>query len=102
MSSYFATSYATVRLCVEAVAADAVSDDPSAVRDALAGPRHRHACSGRWRSIRDTNHAALPFHLGRIAGDGFDILQSRAELAADPYLIGRPRGPRRVAPPSRS
>jgi branched-chain amino acid transport system substrate-binding protein len=46
-----------------------------------------------------TNHAALPFHLGRIAGDGFEILRSEAVIAADPYLLGRrrsaPRAPSR-------
>jgi len=34
-------------------------------------------------------HASLPFHLGRISGDGFQILQSRPALAADPYLTNR-------------
>ena len=33
-----------------------------------------------------TNHAGLPFHLGRIAGDGFEILRSEPSIAADPYL----------------
>ena len=36
-----------------------------------------------------THHAALPFLLGRIAGDGFDILRQQPSLAADPYLTGR-------------
>jgi branched-chain amino acid transport system substrate-binding protein len=38
----------------------------------------------------ETNHAALPFHLGRInSGNGFDVIASRPALAADPYLTGR-------------
>jgi hypothetical protein len=37
-----------------------------------------------------TNHAALPFHLGRInAESGFDVIASRPALAADPYLTTR-------------
>jgi branched-chain amino acid transport system substrate-binding protein len=39
---------------------------------------------------RETNHAALPFHLGRInPQNGFDVVTSRPPLAADPYLTGR-------------
>ncbi|HEY6518538.1 MAG TPA: amidase, partial [Roseiarcus sp.] len=34
-----------------------------------------------------TNHASLPFVLGRISGADFVILQSRPATMADPYLI---------------
>jgi hypothetical protein len=34
-----------------------------------------------------TNHAALPFYLGRITPDGaFEVVASRPAVAADPYL----------------
>jgi hypothetical protein len=36
-----------------------------------------------------TNHASLPFHLARIAGDGFAVIRSRPKVAADPYMVGR-------------
>lgn len=87
VSSFFATSYATVRLCVEAVLRSG-SDDPRAVRDAL---RFITISSPMGPLTIDpaTNHAALPFHLGRIAGRGFEIFQSRPRLAADPYLVTR-------------
>jgi urea transport system substrate-binding protein len=87
VSSYFATSYATVRLCVEAVTRRG-TDDPVKVRSALSaletpGPL------GLLRIDPATNHARLPFLLGRISGADFVILQSRPATAADPYLIHR-------------
>ena len=87
VSSYFATSYATVRLCVEAVTRRR-TDDPVKVRSALSaletpGPL------GLLRIYPATNHAILPFLLGRISGADFVILQSRPATAADPYLIHR-------------
>jgi urea transport system substrate-binding protein len=87
VSSYFATSYATVRLCVEAVTRRG-TDDPVKVRSALSaletpGPL------GLLRIDPATNHAGLPFLLGRISGADFVILQSRPGTAADPYLIHR-------------
>jgi branched-chain amino acid transport system substrate-binding protein len=97
ISSFFATSYATVRACVEAVERCG-SDDPALVRAAL----HLHRSDSVLGPLvidPATNHAALPFHLGRIAGDGFEILRSEAVIAADPYLLGRrrsaPRAPSR-------
>jgi branched-chain amino acid transport system substrate-binding protein len=85
VSSYFATSYATVRLCVEAVTRCG-TDDPMKVRAALAG---LHAPSPLGPLLVDpaTNHANLPFVLGRISGADFVILQSRPAAMADPYLI---------------
>jgi ABC-type branched-subunit amino acid transport system substrate-binding protein len=95
VSSYFTTSYATVGLCVEAVTRCG-TDDPVEVRSALSsleplGPL------GPLRVDPATNHANLPFLLGRISGADFTILQSRPATVADPYLIRRriaaePRG----------
>jgi urea transport system substrate-binding protein len=98
VSSYFATSYATVRLCAEAVARCG-TDDPIEVRSALAaletpGPL------GPLRIDPATNHANLPFLLGRISGADFIILEARPAAVADPYLIrGRTTAPPRRAPP---
>ena len=85
VSSYFATGYATVRLCVEAVTRCG-TDDPVKVRSALAG---LEAPSPLGPLLVDpaTNHANLPFLLGRISGADFAILQSRPAAVADPYLI---------------
>lgn len=86
VSSYFATSYVTVRLLVEA-ALRCGSDDPAMLRAALDG-RTADGALGPLRIDPATNHAALPFLLGRVAGDGFAILQSQPSRAADPYLTG--------------
>ena len=87
MSSFFATSYATVRLCIEAIARCG-TDDPPAVRRAVRGVGVASPIGPLSIDPR-TNHASRPFHLGRIAGDGFAILHSRASVAADPYLAER-------------
>jgi branched-chain amino acid transport system substrate-binding protein len=94
VSSIFASAYTAVKLCAEAILA-AGSDEPQAVR--------RELYASSWPSLfgplaidAETNHAALPFHLGRInAENGFDVIASRPALAADPYLTGK-RG--RTAP----
>ncbi|MDB5525361.1 MAG: transporter substrate binding protein [Rhizobium sp.] len=88
ISSVFASAYTAVSLCIRAIVA-AGSDEPQKVRQQLSG--------GNWPTLfgaltidRATNHAALPFHLGRInRGNGFDIITSRPALAADPYLTAR-------------
>jgi branched-chain amino acid transport system substrate-binding protein len=85
VSSYFATSYATVRLCVEAVIRSG-TDDPVKVRSALTG-LETPGPLGPLRIDPATNHANLPFLLGRISGAGFVIVQSRPAAVADPYLI---------------
>jgi branched-chain amino acid transport system substrate-binding protein len=87
VSSYFATSYATVRLCVEAVTRCG-TDDPIKVRSALAG-LETPGPIGPLHIDPATNHADLPFLLGRISGPDFVILQSRPATVADPYLIRR-------------
>ena len=98
VSSYFATSYATVRLCVEAVARCG-TDDPIEVRSALADLQTPSPL-GPLRIDPATNHANLPFLLGRISGGDFVILETRPAAAADPYLIhSRTTAPPRRAPP---
>ena len=99
ISSYLATSYATVRLCAEAVALGDDAD-PAKVRAALADLRAPAGVLGPLRIDPATHHAGLPFYLGRIAGDGFEILQSRTSVAADPYLTARrPAAPPRAVRP---
>ncbi|MBN9983324.1 transporter substrate-binding protein [Rhizobium laguerreae] len=90
VSSVFASAYTAVRLCVDAIVA-AGSDEPEAVRRELYN-RSWPTPFGALSIDRETNHAALPFHLGRINADnGFDVVASRPPLAADPYLTGRNR-----------
>jgi branched-chain amino acid transport system substrate-binding protein len=84
-SSFFATSYASVRMCVSA-ALQAGSDDPAQVRNALNAKSHSTVL-GELHFDASTNHAGLPFHLGRIEGDSFEIVKSLPMIAADPYLI---------------
>jgi ABC-type branched-subunit amino acid transport system substrate-binding protein len=90
VSSYFATSYATVRLCVEAMTRCG-TDDPVTLRGALAG-LEAPSPLGPLRIDPATNHANLPFLLGRILGRDFVILQSRPAAVADPYLTRRRTG----------
>jgi urea transport system substrate-binding protein len=96
VSSYFATSYATVRQCVEAVTRCG-TDDPIEVRSTLAG-LETPGPLGPLRIDPATNHANLPFLLGEISGADFVIVQSRPAAVADPYLIRR----RTTAPPRRA
>jgi branched-chain amino acid transport system substrate-binding protein len=53
---------------------------------------------GPLRVDPDTNHANLPFLLGRISRADFIILEARPAAVADPYLIRR----RATAPPRRA
>ncbi|MBB3772546.1 branched-chain amino acid transport system substrate-binding protein [Angulomicrobium tetraedrale] len=86
-SSFFSGAYAAVRLCAEAIRA-AGTDEPAEVRRAVCGKVHP-TVQGPIRIDPRTNHAALPFHLGRINGaGGFDVIASRPPIAADPYLTG--------------
>jgi len=88
VSSIFASAYASVKLCAEAIIA-AGTDDPTAVSRFLsAAPLP--TVLGPILISPDTRHAALPFHLGRINDSGgFDIIASQPAIAADPYLTGR-------------
>lgn len=88
VSSVFASAYSAVRLCVEAILVSG-SDAPHAVRRTLHSTAWRTPL-GSLAIDPETNHAALPFHLGRINSDnGFDVIASRPAIAADPYLTGR-------------
>lgn len=87
LSSFFATSYATVHLCFDAISRSG-TDDPTRVRASLARITTETPI-GPLVIDPATNHAALPFLLGRIAGDRFDIIKSTSKLAADPYLTAR-------------
>ncbi len=89
VSSFFASAYAAVRLCVAAVAGCG-TDDPVVVR-AWLGSAAVTTPLGPLRIDPATHHAALPFHLGRIAGDGFTLVASRPAIVADPYLALRHR-----------
>ncbi|UCI10539.1 transporter substrate-binding protein [Mesorhizobium sp. B1-1-8] len=87
VSSFFAGAYAAVKLCAEAVS-EANRDDPASLRGLLHA-RPRQTVLGSLTIDPRTNHAALPFHLGRInAQSGFDIIASRGAIVADPYLVG--------------
>ncbi len=98
VSSVFASAYTAARLCAEAITA-AGSDDPVAVRGELY-QTVRPSLLGPIAIDRDTNHAALPFHLGQINGNNsFDVIASRPPLAADPYLTGRARQAKLQAKP---
>ncbi len=88
ISSVFASAYAAVDLCLAAILR-AGSDEPGAVRREVHG-RTWNSLLGPLQIDGRTNHAALPFHLGRISDDnGFDVIASRPALAADPYLTTR-------------
>ncbi|PKA45414.1 transporter substrate-binding protein (plasmid) [Rhizobium sullae] len=90
VSGVFASAYTAVRLCTDSILA-AGGDEPAAVRRELYGNAWP-TVFGNLSIDPETNHAALPFHLGRINSEnGFDIVTSRPPLAADPYLTGRSR-----------
>jgi branched-chain amino acid transport system substrate-binding protein len=94
ISSVFASAYASVKLCIEAIIA-AGTDDPTAV-SRLVSTAPLPTVLGPVLINPDTRHAALPFHLGRINDEGgFDIIASQPAIAADPYLTGR-----RTRPPA--
>ena len=85
LSVFFEGAYTAMKL-LAASAAAAGTDDPVAIKAVL------HATTfdtphGPLRVDERTNHAALPFHLGRIqADDSFEIAISRPAIVADPYL----------------
>jgi urea transport system substrate-binding protein len=87
VSSFFAGAYAAVMLCAEAITATH-GDDPASVR-AFLHARPRQTVLGPLAIDPRTNHAALPFNLGRInAQSGFDVIASHGAIVADPYLVG--------------
>ncbi|MBA8903867.1 branched-chain amino acid transport system substrate-binding protein [Phyllobacterium sp. P30BS-XVII] len=88
LSNIFASAYAAVKLCGETIIA-AGTDDPQTVRRHLSGVP-LSTVFGEVQIDPDTNHMALPFHLGRINDDNsFDIVNSQPAIAADPYLTRR-------------
>jgi len=85
VSAFFEAAYTTVHMLAAAITQTG-TDDPAAVKAAV-HTRVFDTPHGPLRIDPRTNHAALPFHLGRItAHGGFDILASRPAMAADPYL----------------
>jgi len=92
VSSLFAAAYTAVSLCIRAIEA-AGSDAPDSVRAEVLA-RDWPSLFGNMRVDAATNHAALPFLLGRINDRrGFDVIASAPALAADPYLTGAPARP---------
>lgn len=88
VSSFFAATFASVKMCVEAIHAVG-TDEPLAVRQYLYSTT-AETLLGPVRIDANTHHAKLPFHLGRISPDNsFDIIASRAAIDANPYLTGR-------------
>jgi ABC-type branched-subunit amino acid transport system substrate-binding protein len=85
VSAFFEAAYLTVHMVAAAIV-EIGSDEPAQVKAALHA-RSFDTPHGTLRIDPRTNHAALPFHLGRIRPDGgFDIVASRPAMAADPYL----------------
>ena len=94
VSAFLEGAYTAVHMLAGAVL-DAGTDEPAKVKAAV----HRRGFEtphGPLRVDARTNHAALPFHLGRITPDGaFEVVASRPAMAADPYLTaGRTPGSR--------
>lgn len=88
VSSLFAATFASMKLCIEAIHATG-TDEPLAVRQQLYATT-ANTILGPLRIDAITHHAALPFHLGRINTlKSFDIITSLPAIAADPYLTGR-------------
>lgn len=89
-SAPLATAYTTARLVVDAIAATG-TDDPSTIRKFITS-RSFSTALGQLAIDGRTNHASLPFHVGRISSDeSFDIVMSSLPIAADPYLA-HPQG----------
>ncbi|THV15758.1 transporter substrate-binding protein [Rhizobium rhizophilum] len=87
VSCIFASAYTAVTMCIAAIEASADSD-PATVRRQVHG-RTWPGLFGDMAVDPVTNHAALPFLLGRINSErGFDVIAARPPLAADPYLTG--------------
>lgn len=92
VSSVFASAYTAVSLCIEAIEAGA-SDAPETVRATILS-RRWPTLFGDMKIDEATNHAALPFLLGRINAErGFDVIAAEPALAADPYLTATAERP---------
>ncbi len=93
LSSFVEGAYVAAHMLMDAVRSVG-TDEPSAVREAV-HTRLFETPHGPMRIDPRTNHAALPFHLGRIRDDGnFDIIASRPAMAADPYMTAPREGSR--------
>lgn len=91
LSTYVEAAYSAVHMLAAAIAATG-TDEPAAVRAALPG-LSLDTPHGPMRIDPRTNHAALPFRLGRIRADGgFDVVAQRPAIAADPYLTAARAG----------
>lgn len=84
-SSFEAASHAAVTALADAIET-AGTDDPAAVRKAVSG-QPLQTVLGTIRIDPRTQHASLPFRIGRIRGLGFEVVEASAGLLEpDPYL----------------
>ncbi|GGE05282.1 negative amidase regulator, AmiC [Aureimonas endophytica] len=84
-SSFEAAAHAAVIALADTIEAIG-TDDPDAVRHAVAN-RAIDTALGPIRIDPRTQHASLPVRIGRIAGQGFEIVEASPGLVApDPYL----------------
>ncbi|WP_182085281.1 transporter substrate-binding protein [Aureimonas sp. ME7] len=84
-SSFEAAAHAAVTVLADAIEA-AGSDEPDAVRHAMAASTHVTAL-GPIRIDPLTQHAQLPVRIASIRGTRFEVLEESPRLvAADPYL----------------
>jgi branched-chain amino acid transport system substrate-binding protein len=98
VSSFLATTYASVRLLAEAIA-EAGTDDPRQVFRAASARPHRTVL-GEIQIDPTTRHASLTPHVARISGRRFEILHSApGPVAADPYLTQLSGAPRTLPDP---
>jgi branched-chain amino acid transport system substrate-binding protein len=96
-SSFHAAAYASVRVLAEVLAENprtGFADLP-----AIFESRDFATPFGRTRIDPRTQHATLPVEIGRIADDGFEVIERTEAVRPDPYLsrydraetFGRPR-----------
>ncbi|KPF41303.1 transporter substrate-binding protein [Rhizobium sp. AAP43] len=87
VSSVFASAFTAVSLCIAAI--EAIGDDTPVDVRAKILDRTWPTLFGDMRVDPATNHAALPFLLGKVnPANGFDVIATRPPIAADPYLAG--------------
>ena len=83
-SSFEAAAYASVRVLAQVL--DAKPDAGFADLPALFRDREFDTPFGRIALDLRTQHATLPVEIGRIAGDGFELVSRSEAVAPDPYL----------------
>lgn len=88
ISSFFVNAYQSVRYLADAIQAGG-SDEIEVVKNSLFSRKFTSPL-GLTRISAKTNHAALPFYLGRIRPErGFELVLSHPDaIEADPYLVG--------------